>query len=182
MGENLKLDIDRTIGIVVDANIINIVINLKDNHHPVYRDTSLDPDFFNARERYRVSKPMNLMNFFLNLLKEGDIMKTDANYLKFFRNIVVHKKHGVSSNQDLMFKLLEANPKFAKTALISFIEYSCFLNLTFLAMIKIFCSNSHLDGLRTNQMMTKFLRFLLFTKMAADIKFQRARPISWRNN
>jgi len=120
MGDNIKMDIDRTIGLAVDANIINIVINIKDNENPIERDANFDPEFITGKDKYRVSKPINLINFFLNLLKDGDKMRANSEYLLFLRKIVATHAGGVTINQDLLYRILESNPKFTKTALISF--------------------------------------------------------------
>lgn len=77
----------------------NILINIIDSE----KGTDRNPGFFLKQDKL-ITKPINLMNFFMNLLwdKEKGI-KPD--YLRFMRSLCRFQGKGVNINQEMMFKL-----------------------------------------------------------------------------
>jgi len=120
MSENLKMDIDKNTENPFDAHVINIMINIKDSEKTIPSVRGMHPSFFTGGEQYRVSKPVNLINFFLSLLKQKNEGAPNPHYLAFFRKICTHNKIGVAINQDIIFRILKSNPNFTQNVLISF--------------------------------------------------------------
>lgn len=114
------MDIDKNTDNLLDTNVINIMINIKDTEKTIPSARGLHPNFFTGGEQYRVSKPINLINFFLSLLKQKNEGTPKPHLLAFFRKICQHNKVGVPINQDIIYRILKGNPDFAQNALISF--------------------------------------------------------------
>ena len=56
MSENLKMDIDKNTENLLDANVINIMINIKETEKSVPSMKGVHPSFFTGGEQYRVFK------------------------------------------------------------------------------------------------------------------------------
>lgn len=60
MSENLKLDIDTATERPIDANIINIMINIKDSTgDKIETDPNVKPNFYTGRDKFRVNLILN---------------------------------------------------------------------------------------------------------------------------
>jgi len=54
MSENLKLDIDKASNRPIDTNVINVLINIKDNENAIDSSQKVQPNFFKGRDVMRV--------------------------------------------------------------------------------------------------------------------------------
>lgn len=55
MSENLKMDIDKNMNRPIDANVINVIITIKDSEKTLDPNQKIPPSFFTGKNQYRVS-------------------------------------------------------------------------------------------------------------------------------
>jgi len=80
----------------------NILINIIDSKQK-FTDKNEKKVIVSKQDKL-TSKPMNLMNFYMNLIWDSKtIIKQD--YLKFLQNLCKYEEKGVNINQEMIFKL-----------------------------------------------------------------------------
>jgi len=64
MSENLKSDIDKATSRPLNSNVINVVINIKDNDNAIDSSQKVEPSFFKGREGMRVNSIIEIVIIF----------------------------------------------------------------------------------------------------------------------
>jgi len=120
MNENIKMDIDSTLGPNGGLNLINVIINIIDTNEQALNAKDVEPYNRDQNKNLKISKPVNIINFFLNLLKDQSNKTAHTQLLTFFRQICCRNRTGLTVNQDLLYKIVNYNPKFINSFMMSF--------------------------------------------------------------
>jgi hypothetical protein len=96
IGENIDLDMEFNTGEEIDAsvrNVLNIIINIRDNQNKLFGGKDQIANFRSARNR----KPINLINYMLSLMKTNENFR-NPQILNFFRKVCNVQGEGITVN------------------------------------------------------------------------------------
>ena len=102
INENLVRDMNLDWEMKKDK-IINIFINIK--HDVDLENEKIIKQKFETKGS-RISKPVNLINYFFQIIKEEPKLLSSYEYFRFFRAISANYTEAVSINQDSFYHIL----------------------------------------------------------------------------
>lgn len=116
LGDNLQVDYDFDDNNYVKEDMsktVKFLINLYDGNLKQYQQKSKEKKIDFAQHEKLTCKPINLINFFVNLLWDEKAMNK-ADYMNFLSSICTYKSKGITINQENIFKLFKKFTSFKK--------------------------------------------------------------------
>lgn len=86
------------------SKTVKFLINLYDGNPMQYKELAKNTRVEFAQHEKLTCKPINLINFFMNLLWD-DLAPNNSQYMKFLTSICYFKNKGITINQENIFKV-----------------------------------------------------------------------------